>query len=162
MDNQPATKMLHRIFIRFLYFGFRIYCFIFRPIRMGVRVMMIQDGKVWLVRQTYVPGWYMPGGGLKKLESLEEAARREAREETGAELGNLTLLGAYSNFVEWKTDHNILFLCTDFQFKGKPDAEIAELRAFPLDELPADLWPGHLRRLEEYQAGISSPQFGMW
>jgi len=150
------------MFIRFLYLGFRIYCFLFRPIRMGVRVMMIQDDKVWLVRQTYVPGWFMPGGGLKRNETLEKAARREAREETGAELGKVTLMGAYSNFTEWKSDHNILFLCTDFEFKGKPDAEIADLRAFPLNELPADLWPGHRRRLEEYQAGITSPKFGMW
>jgi 8-oxo-dGTP pyrophosphatase MutT (NUDIX family) len=150
------------MFIRLLYLGFRIYCFLFRPIRMGVRVMMIQGGKVWLVRQTYVPGWFMPGGGLKKGETLEEAARREAREETGAELGRVALFGAYSNFTEWKSDHNILFLCDEFEFKGKPDGEIAELRAFDLDDLPADLWPGHRHRLEEYRAGSHSPQCGMW
>ena len=150
------------MFIRFLYLGFRIYCFIFRPIRMGVRVMMIQDGKVWLVRQTYMRGWFMPGGGLKKGETLEEAARREACEETGADLGELTLMGAYSNFTEWKTDHNIVLICTEFQIKSKPDGEIAELRAFTLNELPDNLWPGHRRRLQEYQAGIKNPQFGMW
>ena len=103
------------MFIRILYFGFKVYCFIFRPIRMGVRVMMILDGKVWLVRQTYMPGWFMPGGGLKRNETLEEAARREAREETGAELGELTLMGAYSNFTDWKSDHNIVFICTNFE-----------------------------------------------
>ncbi len=150
------------MFIRILYFGFRIYCFIFRPIRMGVRVMMIQDDKVWLVRQTYLPGWFMPGGGIKKAETLDEAARREAREETGAELGELTLMGAYSHFNEWKSDHNIVFICTDFEFKGKPDSEIAELHAFALNDLPDGTWPGHRRRLEEYRAGIKYPQFGKW
>ena len=150
------------MFIRILYYGFRIYCFIFRPIRMGVRVMMLKDGKVWLVRQTYMPGWFMPGGGIKKYETLDEAARREAREETGAELGELTLMGAYSNFTEWKSDHNIVFICTDFEFKGKPDGEIAELRAFALNELPDNIWPGHRRRLQEFQAGIKNPQFGKW
>ena len=150
------------MFIRILYFGFKVYCFIFRPIRMGVRVMMIQDGKVWLVRQTYMPGWFMPGGGLKRNETLEEAARREAREETGAELGELTLMGAYSNFTDWKSDHNIVFICTNFEVKSEPDSEIAELRAFALNELPDNLWPGHLRRLQEYQAGIQNPQFGKW
>jgi 8-oxo-dGTP pyrophosphatase MutT (NUDIX family) len=149
------------MFIHILYFGFRIYCFIFRPIRMGVRVMMIQDGKVWLVRQTYAPGWFMPGGGIKRGETLEQAARREAKEETGAELGEVKLLGAYTNFTEWKTDHNIVFICKEFKLIGKPDAEIAELRAFPLNELPADLWPGHQRRLQEYQSG-NIPQFGEW
>ena len=150
------------MFIRILYLGFRIFCFLFRPVRLGVRVMMLQDGKVWLVRQTYMPGWFMPGGGLKRNETLEEAARREAYEETGAELGEVTLMGAYSNFTEWKSDHNIVFICTNFEFKSKPDNEIAELRAFALNELPADLWPGHRRRLEGYLSGIQPPQFGMW
>jgi 8-oxo-dGTP pyrophosphatase MutT (NUDIX family) len=150
------------MFMRILYIGFRIYCFIFRPIRMGVRVMMIQDGKVWLVRQTYIRGWFMPGGGLKRGETLEAAARREAREETGAELGEITLMGAYTNFGDWKTDHNIVFICTEFQVDKKPDAEIAELQAFALSELPDDLWPGHRRRLQEYQARIAQPQFGEW
>ena len=150
------------MFLRILYLGFRVYCFIFRPICMGVRVMMLQEGKVWLVRQTYTPGWFMPGGGLKRGETLEEAARREAREETGAELGKITLMGAYSNLTEWKTDHNIVFICSDFEVSGKPDNEIAELRAFALNELPEGLFPGHRLRLEEYRAGIKSPQFGKW
>ena len=150
------------MFLRILYFGFRIYCFIFRPICMGVRVMMLQDEKVWLVRQTYTSGWFMPGGGLKRGETLEEDARREAREETGAELGKITLMGAYSNLTEWKTDHNIVFICSDFEVSGKPDNEIAELRAFALNELPEGLFPGHRLRLEEYRAGIKNPQFGKW
>ena len=150
------------MFIRLLYIGFRVYCFIFRPIRMGVRVMMIETDKVWLVRQTYMRGWFMPGGGVKKGETLDKAARREAREETGADLGTITLMGAYSNFTEWKTDHNIVFICTDFQIKSKPDGEIAELRAFSLNELPNDLWPGHRRRLQEYLTGSVQPQFGEW
>ena len=150
------------MFIRLLYIGFRVYCFIFRPIRMGVRVMMIENDKVWLVRQTYMRGWFMPGGGVKKGETLDKAARREAREETGADLGTITLMGAYSNFTEWKTDHNIVFICTDFQIKSKPDGEIAELQAFCLNELPNDLWPGHRRRLQEYLTGSVQPQFGEW
>ncbi len=148
--------------IRFLYFGFRIFLFIFRPISMGVRVMMIQDNKVLLVRQTYVTGWFMPGGGLRRGETLDQAARREAREETGAELGELQLVGAYTNFKEMRTDHNILFKCTDFTVSGKHDDEIAEVRFFELGKLPEGLWPGHRRRLEEYRDGMAHPQFGEW
>lgn len=150
------------MFIRLLYFAYRVFCFIFRPIRTGVRVMMIRDGRILLVRQTYMPGWFMPGGGLKRGETLDQAARREACEETGAELGNIQLMGAYTNFTEWKTDHNIVFICRDYKITGKPDREIAEARTFPLNELPEGLWPGHRRRLEEYQAGIANPQFGEW
>jgi ADP-ribose pyrophosphatase YjhB (NUDIX family) len=148
--------------IRFLYFGYRVFLFIFRPVRMGVRVMMIQNNRVLLVRQTYIPGWFMPGGGLKRGETLEQAARREAREETGAELGEVHLMGVYTSFKEMKTDHNIVFICTDFTMSGEHDSEIAEVRFFELNELPEGLWPGHRRRLEEYRAGIKNPAFGEW
>ncbi|MDD2923455.1 MAG: NUDIX domain-containing protein [Anaerolineales bacterium] len=149
------------MFFRILYFAFRIYCFLFRPVRMGVRTMMIQDDRVWLVRQTYMGGWFMPGGGVKRGETLDQAARREAKEETGAELGDLKLLGAYTNLTEWKTDHNVVFICHEFEFTGKPDSEIAELRAFSLNELPENLWLGHRLRLEEYKSGAVA-QFGEW
>jgi 8-oxo-dGTP pyrophosphatase MutT (NUDIX family) len=150
------------MFIRLLYFAYRVHCFIFRPVRTGVRVMMIENRKVMLIRQTYMPGWFMPGGGLKRGETLEQAARREAKEETGAELGDLKLLGVYTNFTEWKTDHNIVFICKDFKITGNPDNEIAETHSFHLHELPEGLWPGHRHRLEEYQRGIANPQFGEW
>ena len=109
-----------------------------------------------------MPGWFMPGGGIKRGETLDQAARREAREETGAELGDIQLMGAYTNFKEMKTDHNIVFTCTDFTMNGKHDSEIAEVRFFELDQFPEGLWPGHRRRLEEYQNGMAHPQFGEW
>ncbi|MFL7869218.1 MAG: NUDIX domain-containing protein [Anaerolineales bacterium] len=148
--------------MRLLFLGYRIYCFIFRPKTLGVRVMLIQNGEVLLVRQTYLPGWFMPGGGVKRGETLEEAARREAREEVGAEMKDLQLMGAYTNFQGFKSDHNILFLCTDFTFSGQSDQEIAEIRFFPLNELPETIWPGHRQRLEEFRAGKNFLQFGEW
>lgn len=150
------------MFFRLIYFGFKIYCFIFRPVRMGVRVMMIRDHKVWLVRHTYVGGWYLPGGGPKRGETLADTARREAFEETGAQLGDIALMGMYTNFVQWKTDHTVVFTCKDFSITGKPDGEIAEMRAFPLDELPADVFPSHRLRLDDVRAAVIIPQFGEW
>ena len=147
---------------RLLYLAFRIYCFIFRPLALGVRVMMIDRNCVLLVRHTYVDGWFMPGGGVKRGETLDQAARREAHEETGAVLNNLSLVGAYTNFAERKSDHNILFLSTDFTASGKHDFEIAEIRSFPLEALPIDLWPGHRRRLEQYRDGKQIDTFGEW
>jgi len=148
--------------MRLLYLGFRVYCFFFRPRGIGVRVMLIQNGQVLLVRQTYVSGWYMPGGGAKRGETMEEAARREAQEEVGADMGDLSLLGVYTHFGEHKSDHNALFLCTDFTIGQKQDSEIAEARFFPLDALPDGLIDGHRKRLEEYLAGEEIPQFGEW
>lgn len=162
--------------LRLMYWLYRLYLFLVRPLTLGVRVMMIRDGDVLLLRQSYMKGWFMPGGGVKRGESLEQAARREAREEVGADLKSLSLFGAYSNFTEWKSDHNILFLSDRFDLIGSHDHEVAELRFFPLNRLPAGLWPGHRRRLEEYRSsvrrGLSGgrrtearpelPRFGEW
>ena len=148
--------------MRLVYLAYRIYCFFFRPLTLGVRVMMIRNDQVLLVRHTYMNGWFMPGGGVKRGETLDHAARREAHEETGAALNNLRLVGAYTNFKEWKSDHNILFLSTDFTISGKHDLEIAEMRFFSLDALPADLLPGHRRRLEQFRDGKPLDPFGEW
>ena len=150
------------MFYRFLYLGFKIYCFIFRPIRMGVRVVMVEDGKAWLVRHTYLPGWYLPGGGLKKWESLDQAAKREAREETGAELGKMIFVGVFTSYAQWKTDHTAAFFCEDFKFVGTSDAEIAEVRAFPLDQLPDGTYNLHRILLEKYHSGNVSNNVGEW
>jgi 8-oxo-dGTP pyrophosphatase MutT (NUDIX family) len=150
------------MYYRILYFFYKIYCFLLRPIRMGVRVLMLQDGKVWLIRHTYLAGWFMPGGGLKRWETLEQAARREAREETGAELGEISLLGIFTSFIQWKTDHAVIFLCRDFKISGKSDGEIEEIRAFPLDELPADTFPSHRRFLDAFRKDEINPNFGKW
>jgi len=148
--------------LRLVYLAYQVYCFFFRPLTLGVRVMMIQDGKVLLVRHTYLDGWFMPGGGVKRGETLDQAARREAHEEVGAQLNEISLIGAYSHFLEWKSDHNILFFSNDFTLNGGHDREIAELHFFPLDKLPENLYPSHRRRLEEYRMGSKPEQFGGW
>ena len=154
--------------LRILYRLYQIYLFIVRPLTLGVRVMLIRRGKVLLVRQTYMDGWFIPGGRIEKGETPEQAARREAREEVGARLKTIALLGIYSNFKEWKSDHNVLFFSEDFTLGGRHDQEISEVRFFPLTALPAGLWPGHRQRLLEYQRDrrmkkrSSLPQYGEW
>jgi len=148
--------------LRLAYLLFRLYTFVFRPVRLGVRILILQDSQVLLVRQSYVTGWFMPGGGVKRGETLEQAARREALEEVGAQLGKLELMGAYTNFAEWKTDHNVVFLAEHAQLTGPGDGEVAEARFFALDDLPEGLWPGHRSRIEEFARGEAHPTFGEW
>jgi 8-oxo-dGTP pyrophosphatase MutT (NUDIX family) len=150
------------MYYKLLYLAFKIYCFLFRPIRMGVRVLMVQDSAVWLVRHTYLPGWFLPGGGVERRETLEQAARREAREEAGADLKDVTMLGVFTNFIQWKTDHTAVFLSTDFKITGKSDGEIAEVRAFPLEQLPEDTYNSHFSLLDAYRKGEKLPNFGEW
>ena len=57
-------------------------------------VFAIQDGE-FLLADIAGRGWCIPGGRLEAGETPAQAARRETREETGATLGPLHLLGYY-------------------------------------------------------------------
>ena len=52
---------------------------------------------VLIERKNPPPGWALPGGFVDIGESLEQAAMREAAEETGLQVELHTLLGCYSN-----------------------------------------------------------------
>ncbi len=150
------------MYFKVLYFFYKMYCFIFRPIRMGVRVVLQEGPNVWLIRHTYLSGWYLPGGGIKKWESLAKADRLEAYEATGAELGTISLLGTFSSFIQWKTDHTVVFLCQDFIFTGASDGEIAELKLFALSALPENTFPSHRSLLNKLNSKYQIPAFGEW
>jgi 8-oxo-dGTP pyrophosphatase MutT (NUDIX family) len=147
--------------LRLAYRLLMVYWFIRRPITVGVRVILVHQKRVLLVRHTYQDAWYFPGGGVKQGETLEEAIRREAAEEAGLSLGELALFGVYTSFHEYKNDHITVFTCDEFQQSGKKDREIELVQFFALDELPADLAPGCRRRMQEYLAGTRG-NYGAW
>jgi len=132
-----------------------------QPLTVGVRLILLKDGAVMLVKHTYGRHWYLPGGGVKKGESLEQAARREAAEELGATLGPLRLFGVYSNFFERKSDHVVVFACDEFTLAGPRDREIERAEFFRLKALPDDVSPGTHRRLDEFRQG-APPAAGAW
>ncbi len=61
-------------------------------------IIELKDGKIVLIRRKNPPfGWALPGGFVDYGESLEEAAVREAREETSLEVSLIRQLHTYSN-----------------------------------------------------------------
>jgi 8-oxo-dGTP pyrophosphatase MutT (NUDIX family) len=66
-----------------------LYYRIFRPMLVGVRLILMDGEQVLLVKHSYESRWNLPGGTVKKGETLEAAVRREAAEELGAQLGEL-------------------------------------------------------------------------
>ena len=59
-----------------------------RPI-VGVGAVIVRDGKALIVKRAHEPRkgeWSLPGGQLDLGESLEDAVRREVREETGLDV----------------------------------------------------------------------------
>ena len=151
-----------RYFYKLAYLLLRLYWRLVKPITIGVRLLMIQDGAVVLVKHTYDAGWHMPGGGLKRGETLEAAVRREAAEETGAILEHLSLLGIYSSFYQAKSDHVAVFVSEKFTLTKRQDrAEIEQVGVFPLDNLPPQASEGTKRRIAEYRQQ-GGPYFGAW
>ena len=62
-------------------------------ITIGVGVIVENsDGEILLQKRKDNGKWAIIGGGMEIGESFEEVIRREAREETGIELGELRLL----------------------------------------------------------------------
>jgi 8-oxo-dGTP pyrophosphatase MutT (NUDIX family) len=149
-------------FQKFLYSVYKARWAVTRPITLGVRLMLVKDDQILLVKTTYQEGWYFPGGGVKRNETLEQAARREAKEEIGAQLGRLELLGIFALFADFKSDHIALFKCNDFSYTGKHDFEIEQISLFPLDRLPAGMAAGHQRRIEEYLIEKTEGNYGLW
>ncbi len=154
---------IRKVFRKAAWEGERLRWRVFHPITLGARVILIRDERVLLVEHTYQPGvWYLPGGGVDKGETLDEAARREALEEAGATVRDLELLGVYSSFGEAKSDHLAIFVSRDFEQEAPPaNDEIARLEWFTLDALPEGLSPGTVRRFEELKAG-GPPRAHAW
>jgi ADP-ribose pyrophosphatase YjhB (NUDIX family) len=130
-----------------------------RGMTLGVRALLVSEGRVVLVRHTYAPGWYLPGGGVERGESAAEALEREVREEAGARLtAGPRLFGLYRNAAADPRDHVALYVCEAFEAipdASRPRGEIAECDAFPVDALPPDVTRATVARLREYLIGAA-------
>ncbi|MDQ0561833.1 ADP-ribose pyrophosphatase YjhB (NUDIX family) [Rhizobium mesoamericanum] len=135
------------------------YFAIARGMTMGVRAACFDsEGRIFLVRHSYLPGWHMPGGGLERNETAEEALIKELREE-----GNLRILGRpqlfhiYFNTAASRRDHVVFYKTQVEQTAPRPpDREIVECGFFAIDDLPLGTTEATRRRLAEL-AGEQEP-----
>jgi ADP-ribose pyrophosphatase YjhB (NUDIX family) len=132
----------------------------------GVRVMVLYQNEILLVRHWYNGIYVMPGGGVHKNESPEIAAWREVKEETGIVLDKVdNLLGVYSNNKEGKND---TVYCYVFKLKQKIspsntfNLEIADRKWFDIEHLPESVSKATIARIHEYDKGEISDQIRAW
>lgn len=143
--------------MKFPMFLFKIYARVIRGKTLGARTAVFDDqGRVLLVKASYVKGWQLPGGGVDAGETLREAAIRELREEANVEaLDGLQLHGVFSNEQTFRGDHVAVYVCRKFKRNEfKPNMEILAAQFFAADALPDDLNPGARLRILEIISGV--------
>lgn len=110
-----------------------------------------QDGIVLIKRKNPPFGWALPGGFIDYGESLEEAAVREAKEETSLDIRLKSQLHTYSDPNRDPRQHTIttVFVATA---QGKPEArdDAQEIGVFTKEEINFPLAFDHSKILEDY------------
>jgi ADP-ribose pyrophosphatase YjhB (NUDIX family) len=123
------------------------------PIPTVDTIIEIDGGIVLIRRKNPPPGWAIPGGFIDYGETVEAAAIREAKEETGLDVTLVRLLGVYSDPARDPRHHTIstVFVATAMGTPvGADDA--AEAAVFTKDFLPDEIAFDHRRIIADYFA----------
>jgi AmmeMemoRadiSam system protein A len=115
-------------------------------------VIQLPSGRIVLVRRVNPPpGWAIPGGFIEEGESAEQAAVREALEETGLHVELSELFHVYSD-PHRDPRHHTLSVVFLGRASGEPRGgdDAAEARLFGEADLPAELAFDHRRILADY------------
>ncbi len=125
---------------------------------LGARVAVFDDNNhVLLVKQSYDPHWTLPGGGVDRGETIEQAAIRELREEAAIRpAGELQFHGFHSNHQSFPGDHVACFVLRDFtRDHWSPNAEITAVAFCDPENLPPLTNAGSRRRIVEILGGLA-------
>lgn len=109
-------------------------------------------GGIVMVERSNPPfGWALPGGFLDYGETVEEAVKREVKEETNLEFVNFKELGVYSQPERDPRFHTVSVV---FVGKGKgslkADSDAKAVKVFKIKSLPSKIAFDHRRIIEDY------------
>jgi len=145
---------------------FFIYKF-FKKTTYGVRTMVTDDRKIFLIKHPYDNFWVLPGGGKKKNESYFGVAKRETEEEAGLVImGELKILGEYFNNKENKDDYISIVIAKEWKKSKKrrrliDRIEIQKRDWFDFNNLPK-VSSATESRINEYLENNLSKEIRPW
>lgn len=121
-------------------------------IRLTVDCIIRIDNKVVLIKRKNPPyGWAIPGGFVDEGETVEDAVRREMKEETNLDLSNMKQFHVYSDPERDPRGHTVSVVFTADgigDMKAQDDAK--EIGLFTQDTLPDKIVFDHWMILADY------------
>jgi len=116
-------------------------------------VLIQKEEGILLAKQSYGQQyWSLPGGVMEEGESIEQAAIREVKEETGLDIRLGKLIGIYSKPIEGALA--ITFMGYVVGGELKADHEIIEVRYFPLANMPENIREHLRQRVADFEADL--------
>lgn len=131
-------------------------------IKVGIGVMILDDNKVLLGHRSKdkkdtggifeIDCWTLPGGKQEYFETFFECAKREVKEETNLEIGELKLFGAADNIQPDRHYITLHIIAKKHRGELKVMEPTKEDRWewFDLDKLPQNLYSPSKKFIEEY------------
>ncbi|UTR13723.1 NUDIX hydrolase [Salipaludibacillus sp. LMS25] len=125
----------------------------------GAAVIIMNERDEMLLQHRIDGGWGLPGGLMELGETMEQTARREVAEETGLQLGKLTLLNVFSGpEFYYKLENgdefyavSVIFVTNTFSGEVVMDeTESRDLQFFSLAHLPKDVTPEYQRYIDYF------------
>jgi ADP-ribose pyrophosphatase YjhB (NUDIX family) len=117
-------------------------------------IIRLKGGIVLIKRKNPPYGWAIPGGFVDYGETLEAAAVREAREETGLSVRLVRQFHSYSDPARDPRQHTIttvFIAAADGEAEAGDDAR--DVGVFMREQLPGELAFDHRKILDDYFRG---------
>lgn len=112
----------------------------------GVGLAILRDNKLLLYRRLKAPEaghWNIVGGKVDHMEAAEQAARREAEEETGLTIGAVDFVQVTEQIIAADQQHWVSLLYKTSDITGEPGLtepdKLSDFGWFSLDALPEPL-----------------------
>ncbi len=110
-------------------------------IRLAVDIVIVEENSIYLIKRKNEPfkdHWALPGGFVEYGETVERAAVREAKEETGMDVELRELVGVFSDPERDPRGHTVsVVFVAEAQGTPKSGSDAKDIKRFKISHLPS-------------------------